>query len=83
MWKQCCLLSFCIFCEDKVGHFIFRWDKSLKLKSEAKSFVWDLINMQNKKYETKSLQLKYKQIRHERHHSLQWYNNCHGLKTQK
>ena len=34
-----------VYCEDKVGHLIFRWDKSLKLKSEAKSFVWDLINM--------------------------------------
>ena len=48
-----------------VGHFICRWDQSLKLKSVIKSLVWDLINMQNmklnfgqrRKYQTKSLQL--------------------------
>ena len=30
-------------------HTVFRWGGSLKLKSETKSSVWDLINMQNVK----------------------------------
>jgi len=32
-----------------VGHFIFCWDKSLKLYSETKSLVWVLTNMQQVK----------------------------------
>ena len=38
-----------------MGHFIFRWDQSLKLESEAK--VWDLINMQNDRVSDRSSQL--------------------------
>ena len=30
-----------------LGHFSFRRDQSLKHKSETRSLVWDLINMQN------------------------------------